>query len=36
MAITPYLYYEDVNAALKWLTKAFGFKPYGTRALRRR
>lgn len=24
--ITPYLYYEDVAAALDWLSKAFGFK----------
>ena len=31
MAITPYLYYKDVGAALKWLAKAFGFKPYGAR-----
>jgi PhnB protein len=23
--IVPYLYYEDVGAALAWLTKAFGF-----------
>ena len=23
--ITPYLLYEDVAAALDWLTKAFGF-----------
>ena len=30
MAITPYLYYEDVAGALKWLSKAFGFKKYGT------
>jgi uncharacterized glyoxalase superfamily protein PhnB len=29
MAITPYLYYEDLGAALKWLAKAFGFKRYG-------
>ena len=29
MAITPYLYYEDVGAALKWLARAFGFKPVG-------
>jgi uncharacterized glyoxalase superfamily protein PhnB len=29
MTITPYLYYEDVGAAMKWLAKAFGFKPYG-------
>lgn len=26
MAITPYLLYEDVGGALKWLSKAFGFK----------
>jgi PhnB protein len=24
--ITPYLYYEDVSAALSWLAEAFGFK----------
>lgn len=29
MAITPYLYYEDVAAAMKWLRKAFGFRNYG-------
>ncbi len=29
MAITPYLYYEDVGAALKFLAKAFGFKKFG-------
>jgi PhnB protein len=29
MSITPYLYYEDVGAALKFLSKAFGFKNYG-------
>ena len=29
MAITPYLYYEDVGGALKFLAKAFGFKKYG-------
>ena len=29
MSITPYLYYEDVAAAMKWLEKAFGFKAYG-------
>ncbi|HUF54693.1 MAG TPA: VOC family protein [Dehalococcoidia bacterium] len=23
--VTPYLYYEDVNAAFDWLIKAFGF-----------
>jgi uncharacterized glyoxalase superfamily protein PhnB len=30
MAITPYLYYEDVGGALKFLAKAFGFRKYGT------
>ncbi|HLA11773.1 MAG TPA: VOC family protein [Pyrinomonadaceae bacterium] len=30
MAITPYLYYEDVGEALKFLAKAFGFRKYGT------
>jgi PhnB protein len=29
LAITPYLYYEDLPAALKWLSKAFGFKAFG-------
>jgi uncharacterized glyoxalase superfamily protein PhnB len=29
MAITPYLYYEDVDRALKFLSKAFGFRKYG-------
>jgi PhnB protein len=29
MAITPYLYYEDVPGALKFLSKAFGFRKYG-------
>jgi uncharacterized glyoxalase superfamily protein PhnB len=29
MAITPYLLYEDVGGALKFLAKAFGFKNYG-------
>ena len=29
MAITPYLYYEDVGAALKFLAKAFGFTKFG-------
>ena len=29
MAITPYLLYEDVGAALKFLAKAFGFRKYG-------
>lgn len=31
MQITPYLYYEDVGAALQWLAKAFGFKRHGPR-----
>src|SRR5690242_3553324 len=29
MAITPYLYYEDVDAAMTFLSKAFGFRKYG-------
>jgi PhnB protein len=29
MAITPYLLYEDVSGALKFLAKAFGFRNYG-------
>jgi len=29
MTITPYVYYEDVRGALKWLAKAFGFRKYG-------
>ena len=29
MAITPYLYYEDLPGAVKWLSKAFGFKTFG-------
>jgi uncharacterized glyoxalase superfamily protein PhnB len=29
LAITPYLYYEDLPRALKWLSKAFGFKTFG-------
>jgi uncharacterized glyoxalase superfamily protein PhnB len=29
MAITPYLLYEDVNGALKFLSKAFGLRKYG-------
>jgi uncharacterized glyoxalase superfamily protein PhnB len=27
--ITPYLLYEDVDAALAWLEKAFGLTPFG-------
>ena len=29
MAITPYLYYEDADRALKFLTKAFGLRKHG-------
>ena len=29
MAITPYLYYDDVAGALKFLQKAFGFRKAG-------
>jgi uncharacterized glyoxalase superfamily protein PhnB len=29
MTITPYLYYEDVAVAMKWLARAFGFKQSG-------
>ena len=29
MAITPYLYFRDVDAALKFLAKAFGFRKFG-------
>ena len=29
MAITPYLLYEDVGCALKFLSRAFGFRKYG-------
>jgi uncharacterized glyoxalase superfamily protein PhnB len=29
MAITPYLYYQDVDAAQKFLAKAFGFRKFG-------
>lgn len=29
MAITTYLYYEDVAGALKFLSKAFGFRKFG-------
>ena len=28
-SIVPYLLYEDVDGALKWLSKAFGFRKYG-------
>jgi uncharacterized glyoxalase superfamily protein PhnB len=29
VAITPYLYYEDVSSALGFLAKAFGFRKHG-------
>src|SRR6185369_14970680 len=29
MAITPYLYYEDVDCALRFLAESFGFRKYG-------
>ena len=29
MSITPYLLYEDVSGALKFLSKAFGFRKHG-------
>lgn len=29
MPITPYLYYQDVDAAMEFLRKAFGFRKYG-------
>lgn len=29
MAITPYLYYKDVGGALKFLSRAFGFRKFG-------
>ena len=29
MAITPYLLYQDVGGALRFLGKAFGFRKYG-------
>ena len=34
MAITPYLLYEDVGGALKFLSQAFGFRKYGSPMLR--
>ena len=34
MAITPYLYYEDVDGALKFLSRAFGFRKYGVQMRR--
>ncbi len=34
MTITPYLYYEDVGGALKFLSKAFGFRKHGRAMLR--
>ena len=31
MAITPYLYYRDVDRAMGFLSKAFGFRTFGVR-----
>lgn len=31
MAITPYLYYRDVDSALKFLAKPFGFRSHGVK-----
>lgn len=31
MAITPYLYYQDVAGALTFLAKAFGFRRFGAK-----
>jgi uncharacterized glyoxalase superfamily protein PhnB len=33
MAITPYLYYEDVGGAVKFLAKAFAFRKHGAHVL---
>ena len=32
MPITPYLYYEDLGAAMKFLAKAFAFRAFGPRS----
>jgi len=34
MAITPYLYYEDVDRALRFLAEAFGLRKYGVQMRR--
>ena len=34
MSITPYLYYEDVDRALRFLAEAFGFRKYGVQMRR--
>ena len=34
MSITPYLYYQNVAGALKFLAKAFGFRKYGVQMRR--
>jgi uncharacterized glyoxalase superfamily protein PhnB len=31
MAITPYLYYRDVDQAMKFLARAFGFRRHGVK-----
>lgn len=30
MSITPYLYYRDVDSIMKFLSKAFGFRRFGS------
>ena len=32
--VTPYLYYEDVEAALRWLASAFGFQEHEKETMR--
>jgi uncharacterized glyoxalase superfamily protein PhnB len=32
MPITPYLYYEDLGSAMKFLAKAFGFRRFGAQS----
>ncbi len=34
MSITPYLYYQDVAGALKFLARAFGFRKFGVQMRR--
>ena len=29
MAVIPFIYYEDPNAAIEWLKQAFGFEEHG-------
>ncbi len=32
MPITPYLYYEDLSSATRFLSKAFGFRQFGAKS----